>query len=273
MLCALLLKCATFTSLSATSFFDQLGSQVVLPATPRRIVSLVPSQTELLCDLGLYQEIVGVTRFCGHPFSLQKEKQIVGGTKNFKLDVIEKLSPDIIIGNKEENDKNLIGKLKEKFPVWMSDIVGLSDARNMIASLGMLTGKINEAEAVISKINASFSTLKPKLPRRVLYLIWKDPWMAAGSKTFIHAMLELLGLVNCVEHKERYPQLSDDDIRNLNPELILLSSEPYPFKEKHMNELKKISLNAKTVLVDGEMFSWYGSRLIKAAEYFNQLSL
>ena len=248
---------------------DQLGIELNIPVKPLRIVSLVPSQTELLFDLGLDKHIVGVTKFCIHPEGA-RTKTLIGGTKNFKFDIIESLRPDLIIGNKEENDKEGILSLRKKYPVWMSDIVSLDDALSMIRSIGELTSAQTKSETIIYSIIAGFSTLSPFPSRRCLYLIWKNPWMAAGKNTFIDSMLSTISLINCI-NTERYPQLSDQDIIALSPEVIFLSSEPYPFKEKHIQELKTLVPVAQIILVDGELFSWYGSRLMKSPSYFNSL--
>jgi len=259
--------------MTSRSFFDQLGNQITISHSPQRIISLVPSQTELLYDLGLEQQVAGITKFCVHPPHWLAEKQVVGGTKNFRFDIIEKINPDLIIGNKEENYKEGIGQLQEKFPVWMSDIVSLPQAMEMISGIGAVTSKETKAAEIIHSITTAFSHIKKRPQKRALYLIWRKPWMAAGADTFIHAIIELLGLVNCLETKPRYPELSDDEIRSLAPEVIFLSSEPYPFAEKHRDELMALCPSAKIMLVDGEMFSWYGSRLLKAPQYFNSLVL
>jgi ABC-type Fe3+-hydroxamate transport system substrate-binding protein len=254
------------------TFSDQSGSTVILSRSPERIVSLVPSQTELLYDLGLSNEVVGITKFCVHPPHWRNEKKIVGGTKNFNFEEIDSLKPDLIIGNKEENYKEGIGQLRKKYPVWISDIVSFDDALNMIKGIALITGKEKRGSQITEKINMSFATLKKQPARRVLYLIWRNPWMAAGSATFIHTMLSRLGFINCLENRHRYPELTSEEIQVLNPELIFLSSEPYPFQEKHKEELRNL-VPSKSVLVDGEMFSWYGSRLVKAPQYFNSLVL
>ncbi|MBT1696588.1 ABC transporter substrate-binding protein [Fulvivirgaceae bacterium PWU4] len=253
------------------SFFDQLGNKLTLPRPPQRIVSLVPSQTELLHHLGLHQQVVGITKFCVHPHEWLKTKQIIGGTKQFHFDAIEALQPDLIIGNKEENYKDGIEKLQQQYPVWMSDITSLNDAITMIRSIGELTSSETRAAAIISSITSAFATLKKHDSKRVLYLIWRKPWMAAGSQTFINTMLEMLGLVNCLAGKPRYPEITSDEIATLRPDVILLSSEPYPFQEKHYNEIQQLAPTARIMLVDGEMFSWYGSRLMYAPEYLNKL--
>ena len=255
------------------SFFDQLGSQVSFTYPPERIVSLVPSQTELLADLGLERQVVGITKFCVHPSGWLRTKIIIGGTKNFQFDVISDLKPDLIIGNKEENYVEGIDQLKQKYAVWISDIVTLSDAYSMISSLGELTNTEEKACLIRDKITERLQSVKKKSTHSVLYLIWRKPWIAAASATFINSMLALLNLKNALENVTRYPQMSMEQIADLRPDFIFLSSEPYPFREKHLDELKKISPSSKVMLVDGEMFSWYGSRLLKAADYFNRLSL
>jgi ABC-type Fe3+-hydroxamate transport system substrate-binding protein len=243
------------------SFLDQMGNLVTIHFPPRRIISLVPSQTELLADLDLDDEIVGITKFCIHPQAWGSPKNIVGGTKNFHLDEIAALDPDLIIANKEEN-----------YPVWLSDIVSLEDALAMITSLGEMTNRKVQSGSIVSAIQETFSTIKKYPAFSVLYLIWRGPWMAAGKGTFINTMLGKAGLRNVLD-QDRYPELSAEDIKMLRPDYIFLSSEPYPFREKHMEELQQISPDSRILLVDGEMFSWYGSRLIKAPAYFNALGL
>lgn len=233
----------------------------------RRIISLVPSQTELLYDLGLDSEVVGITKFCIHPDHWLSTKTIVGGTKNVRLDVVESLKPDLIIANKEENTKEDIEKLMKKFNVWVSDVKNLEDAYSMMDTIADKTGK--NVTQIILDIKASFSSLMFE-QKRALYLIWKKPWMAAGSDTFINEMMHIAGFENVVKSM-RYPGLSDEEMRSLNPEVVLLSSEPYPFKDQHVDEVKKLLPASKVKLVDGEMFSWYGGRMREMARYFRQL--
>jgi len=255
------------------SVLDQLRDQINFEFPPKRIVSLVPSQTELLADLGLEKEVIGITKFCVHPPSLRTSKTIIGGTKNFRFDTINYLKPDLIIGNKEENYQEGIHKLKQRYPVWMSDVSSYSDAIDMITSLGELTDRVSSARQINERISRAFDGLVYKRSASVLYLIWQKPWMAAANGTFIHAMLENIGLRNCLAGKQRYPELSQEEIRFYAPEYIFLSSEPYPFREEHIEGLKAISPASNVILVDGEMFSWYGSRLALAPHYFNSLPL
>lgn len=261
-----------YSEISGMLFTDQLNNTIELDEYPKRIVSLVPSQSELLWDLGLRDELVGITKFCIHPKELFNTVKRVGGTKTLHLDVIRDLKPDLIIGNKEENELSQIIELQKQFKVWMSDIYTLNDALEMIRSVGIVVHRENEANHLAQDIEHSFFELKP-VHKRTLYLIWK-PYMAAGRSTFIGDMLQRIGLENVLEDpKGRYPNLSIDEIKSLNPEIILLSSEPFPFKVEHMDELRKLLPHAKILLVDGELFSWYGSRLKKSVDYFNHLHL
>jgi ABC-type Fe3+-hydroxamate transport system substrate-binding protein len=252
------------------SFTDPLGTTIQVQFPPKRIISLVPSQTELLFSLGLEEEVIGITKFCVHPPHWRNTKAIVGGTKNFHFDVIDSLQPDLIIGNKEENYEDGIVTLREKYAVWMSDIVSLEDSLSTIYSLGQLVNKQEKANRLMDAIRYEFATLKISRSLKALYLIWRNPWMAAGQNTFIDSMLQVNGWQN-VMNRERYPRLTDQELEELNPDVVFLSSEPYPFKNKHINELQKHFPKAKIMLVDGEMFSWYGSRLLLAPRYFRSL--
>lgn len=245
---------------------------VDLPVGSERIISTVPSQTELLFDLGLVERIVGVTNYCVHPKSETSPKQKIGGTKNLDLEKIISLKPHLIIANKEENEKEQIDKLSNFFPVWISDIKTLEDALEMIKSLGKITKTEVRADLIVDQIQEKFLSISsPSHSCDVLYLIWRKPWMAAGRDTFINDMLSRCGLKNVCKPDSRYPILSNEDLLNLNPSVILLSSEPYPFKQRHIHELNELIPNANILMVDGEMFSWYGSRLLKSADYFNRL--
>ena len=253
------------------TFTDQMGRDIELKQTPQRIISLVPSQTELLFDLGLDARIVGITKFCIHPKQQVKTKTKIGGTKNFHFDIIRQLQPDLIIGNKEENYEEGILALLQQHTVWMSDIVTLPDALDMIKGIGQLTGT-NEAAAKISqKINQNFTELKGGANIAAGYFIWKDPYMSVGQDTFIHQMLVAAGFRNVFEHLSRYPLITPTVLQEAAPKVIFLSSEPYPFKEKHIREIQEILPEALIKLVDGELFSWYGSRLLQTPAYLSKL--
>jgi ABC-type Fe3+-hydroxamate transport system substrate-binding protein len=256
-------------------FVDQMNKTIRLSGIPRRIVSLVPSQTELLFSLGLGDRIVGITKFCIHPDDWFRSKKRVGGTKNANYNKIKALSPDLIIGNKEENDKSNIEELSSLAPIWMSDIFNLEDALDMIQKIGELVHEKEKSNQLIEMIKSEFNSLKDSIQfnsiqkkSSVLYLIWKDPYLAAGKNTFINDMLFNCGFVNYIT-EDRYPEVVLDS--KTSPDFVFLSSEPYPFKEKHIQEIQRIYPKAIIKLVDGEMFSWYGSRLLQAPKYFKEL--
>ncbi|MCF8277165.1 MAG: helical backbone metal receptor [Flavobacteriales bacterium] len=248
---------------------DQLGRRLELVSSPQRIVSLVPSQTELLFDLGLVERVVGITKFCVHPDHWFYSKTRVGGTKKLDFEAIHNLKPDLIIANKEENNKEEIESLEKDFPVWVSDVNNLDSALEMIRLIAEVTK--TDSSKLTQEIQSGFSQLRPIQPqKKVLYLIWKNPYMVAGSDTFVHDMMLRCGFENAVTDK-RYPELNEEEIVQLNPELILLSSEPFPFAEKHIQQLQNLLPKATIKLVDGEIFSWYGSRLKLAVPYFGDL--
>lgn len=253
-------------------FYDQLNRQIKLDKIPQRIVSLVPSQTELLVDLGLKDEIVGVTKFCVHPHDIRKVKATVGGTKQIKLERIRNLNPDIILCNKEENTREIVEELEREFTVHVSDIFTIEDAYEMITQYGEIFNSKKKAAQLISNIRQevthfqSYIAGKPRL--RAAYFIWRKPWMVAGGKTFVNHLLEMNNFENVYQDILRYPEV---DIQNLKPtDLILLSSEPFPFKERHKKEIEVYNEDVKYEFVDGEYFSWYGSRLEAAFRYFRK---
>ena len=251
---------------------DQMGRQVAVPFSPQRIVSLVPSQTELLFDLGLDKKVVGITKFCIHPVEARTKATVIGGTKNFNFERIAALKPDLIIGNKEENYQAGIEQLAANYPVWLSDISNLPEALDMIRRVGFISGAKEKAEAMATEIDASFAALATdKNAISAAYFIWRKPYMAAAKGTFIDDMLLRAGFSNVFAGQARYPEIIAEQLAAAAPQRILLSSEPYPFNEKHLAEFQAICPAAKIEIVDGELFSWYGSRLRKSAAYFNQL--
>lgn len=257
-------------------FTDQVGRQVTLPDTmPKRIVSLVPSQTELLADLGLEEEVVGITKFCIHPKTWFKSKKRIGGTKDVKIQEVLALQPDLIIANKEENERGALEILSQFVPVYISDIRTLDDALAMIAAVGEITGKSHLAQPMVESISQGFAELPALLKgKKVLYGIWYKPWMLVGNDTFIAAILGRLGAEVLVPEGKprRYPEATIEEMSALKPDLIMLSSEPYPFKQKHIDELMHAGLQVPVLLVDGDMFSWYGSRLLQAPKYIHSLA-
>ena len=251
---------------------DQLGNTIRLNNLPKRVISLVPSQSEFLWHLGLRDEFVGITKFCIHPDELYRTKERVGGTKDLDLEKIRALKPDLIIGNKEENDQNQIRSLQKEFPVWMSDIYTLEDSFQMMLSLGLILNKEKESKHLVENLKVSLSRIKNTFHnQRVLYFIWKNPYMGAASQTFIDHVLNYLGFKNIIKHLLRYPELDESALKKLNPDLCFLSSEPFPFKEKHVKDLQNILPNSKILILDGEVFSWYGTRLLHLEAYVKKL--
>ncbi|MDX1278165.1 ABC transporter substrate-binding protein [Oceanihabitans sediminis] len=252
---------------------DSLNREIHLASVPKRIVSLVPSQTELLVDLGLEDAIVGITKFCVHPKNLIKNKKIVGGTKQVHLDKIKALQPDIILCNKEENTQDIVAACSEISPVHVSDIETISDCVAVIQQYGAMFQKEAAAKHISETIQNNLKDfqeyIKDKPRKKVAYFIWKKPFMVAGKHTFIEYLLKLNNFENVYADLDRYPEI---DIANAKAvDTVFLSSEPYPFKEEHKREFLAYFPDARIQLVDGEMFSWYGSRLIKAFAYFKTL--
>ncbi|MEM1119880.1 MAG: helical backbone metal receptor [Bacteroidota bacterium] len=250
---------------------DQLGQKIILNYPPQRIISLVPSITELLYDLGLAQQLVGRTKFCIHPSSVKSIPKI-GGTKNVKIDRIIALQPDIIIANKEENQREQIEELSQQCPVWISDVATFSDAMDMIEKLGQLFQKEKVTQAIISQSRSQLAELTPTTKQKAAYLIWQKPYMTIGRDTYIHNMLGHCGFENVFGEQTRYPIFTLSALKERQPDIILLSSEPFPFKTKHIIELQKDFPYTPIKLVDGEAFSWYGTRFLKTAPYLKEIA-
>jgi ABC-type Fe3+-hydroxamate transport system substrate-binding protein len=255
---------------------DQIGTIHTFEITPKRIVSLVPSQTELLFDLGQEAKIVGITKFCVHPFHFKSTKKIIGGTKKVHFEKIRLLQPDVIIANKEENTKEIVEELSKICPVWVTNIVTFEDNLKMISDFGKLLDCRTESQKWTDKIEFAYRDfqqfIKDKPVKKVAYFIWANPYMVAGNDTFINEMLKLNNFQNIYQDKGRYPDIELKKIRlEGDPDCVFLSSEPFPFTDEHAFEIGRFTHHAKTVFVDGEMFSWYGTRLVKAFEYFKMV--
>ncbi|MCB9223087.1 MAG: ABC transporter substrate-binding protein [Crocinitomicaceae bacterium] len=252
------------------SLEDQIGNQIQLSGPAKRIVSLVPSQTELLYFFGLENETVGITKFCIHPEEWFRSKTRVGGTKNVQIQKVRELKPDLIIANKEENTKEDIIELQEICPVYVSDVNNVDQALQMIRQVGELCGVEQKAVELIDDIRDDFGSL-PNFNQSAIYLIWNEPFMACGKDNFINAVMESIGLKNLIEDS-RYITISKEELIKKRPDVILLSTEPFPFTTEHCYALEH-ELGVKVRLVDGEMFSWYGSRMLKMKDYFRKLNL
>jgi ABC-type Fe3+-hydroxamate transport system substrate-binding protein len=254
------------------AFIDQIGQTIKLSVPPQRIISLVPSQTELLHALGMEKEVIGITKFCVHPRGWFRTKTRIGGTKNINLQKILSLQPQLVIANKEENVKEQVEELAAHVPVWVSDVNNLDDVYDLIQSLGEITVKKEVAAKLTSAIQTAFAkNAFGTSGLNTAYLIWKEPYMTVGGDTFIHQMLAAAGFQNIFRNKKRYPAVTVPDLQDAGCDLLLLSSEPYPFKQEHIDELQQHLPATKILLVDGEMFSWYGSRLLQAPAYFESL--
>jgi ABC-type Fe3+-hydroxamate transport system substrate-binding protein len=257
---------------------DQTGREIKLNEPPLRIISVVPSITELLFHLGLREEVIAITKFCVHPKEWFKTKTKIGGTKNLNIEKIKILKPQFVIANKEENVQEQIIALQNICPVYVSDIKTLDDALLMIYHVGLLGNKQEKAIALCEEIRKRFERMPAlQIPIKVCYLIWKKPYMTIGGDTFISDMLTRCGFINVFAGSRRYPQVSLQQIIDTRCEMLLLSSEPFPFTEKHIDEIRSgiagiaPGYSLKIQMVDGEMFSWYGSRILKAVEYTRQL--
>lgn len=251
---------------------DMLGRSLTCPVSPRRIISLCPSITETLFSLGLDEQIVGVTRYCLHPDAGVAKKTKVGGTKRLNFDTIDRLEPDLIIAEKEENLREDVERLAASYPVFVTEVRDIDGAHEMVRRVGEVCDRASNAVQLVADICSRWSQL-PRLEQslRVAYLIWRKPYMAAGSQTYIDAVLQRMGLQNVFGKLDRYPEFTLEQLAGEQPDVVFLSSEPYPFAEKHQEEIEAILPAAEVLLVDGEAFSWYGSHMLAAVSYLGRL--
>jgi ABC-type Fe3+-hydroxamate transport system substrate-binding protein len=233
-----------------------------------RIVSLVPSITEWLFEIGLADAVVGATKFCIHPKDAVQKVTRIGGTKTPNHAAIEALKPDLIIANKEENTREDVEQLRARFNLHLTEVVSIESAFSMMLDLGGLTGRMVEATQAVNEIRVAWEHGRGTMNhQRVAYAIWKDPLMLAGSETYIHEVLDWFGWENVVK-AARYPSLSVDDLIALKPQKFFLSSEPYPFQAKHISAYAQaLGDSCEVRCVDGECFSWYGSRMRYMPDY------
>ena len=252
---------------------DQLGRSISLNKYPEKIISLVPSITYLLFALGLDNEVAGITRFCKLPAHWKKQKTKIGGTKDIKFDRIAGLKPDIILANKEENTKEIVSELQKTAPVYVSDIQNLEDNYRLITDMGKIFNREDTAQKLKQEIQAASTNYRQlgKSPKKTAYFIWKAPWMTVGGDTFINHMLQIAGFDNIFADKLRYPEVDLQQLQTLAPEIILLSSEPYPFKAKEQKYIETLFSKACVLLVEGEPFTWFGAYSLQAFAYFQSL--
>lgn len=266
--------------MSLTSVVDHLGREVIFSFPPQRIVSLCPSQTETLVELGLLSHLVGRTRYCVRPRTALKAVPTVSGTKTFTTVEISALRPDLVIAEKEENPKDrVLDLVTASIPVYVTDVSDLKTARKMILDLGGLTGTRARAEHLVSECDRTLSETRGTFSKMTaLYLIWRNPWMAAHEHTYIHAVLEHLGFENACRpfsmarpDAGRYPALSAEDMRILDPDVVFLPSEPFPFRDRHAAEIREILPRTTVLLIDGEPMSWYGARMRELKSFAHSL--
>ena len=240
-----------------------------------RIVSLVPSITELACELGLADQLVGRTGFCIHPKEVLKRIPKVGGTKSVNLEKVRRLAPTHVIVNVDENKKETADALAAFVPnVIVTHPLAPLDNLTLYRQIGKVFAREREAAELCSRFEAVYSEVKQrKFPlRNVLYLIWKDPWMTVSRDTYVSRTLGLFGLQTLPESAgARYPAISLDESWLREAEFVLLSSEPYRFREKHLDEIRN-ALKRPARLIDGQMTSWYGSRAIRGLRYLSGFS-
>lgn len=250
---------------------DQLGRTVSYTFPPQKIISFAPAITETLFSLGLQNEIVGRTRFCIHPKGIVEKAVNVGGTKDLKIERIHELNPDLIIVEKEENTKEMVEELEAHYPVYAFEVQTVTNALQMLETLGCIVDRTKQADALVHDIQRAFSSF-PSLyeGKRAAYVIWQNPYMVVGKNTYIQSLLDKLGFINpFTEFEGRYPTITADDLQQANLDYVLLATEPFPFQEKHFPLFEEITNGAKTILVNGEMF-WYGVKMLEAVPYFKR---
>jgi ABC-type Fe3+-hydroxamate transport system substrate-binding protein len=252
---------------------DARDREIVLDRPPRRIVSLVPSQTELLAYLGLDDTVAGITRFCERPSHWRSEKTIVGGTKEVDVDRVADLAPDLILANHEENTRADVEALDEIAPVFVTAVKTVTEALDMIRTVGTLTATADQTSTLAGQIIARFSRLPDFAPLRAAYLIWREPYMTVGHDTFIHDVMSWGGFENAYDDQPRYPEVSLTSLSERDLDVVLCGTEPFPFHQKDAftDDLREVLPNTPVEIVDGQPFSWYGPRLLDTPAYLTEL--
>ncbi len=250
---------------------DHLNRRVDYRFPPKRIISLAPAITNTMYALNLENEIVGRTRFCIHPKEKVEKAINIGGTKDLKINRIHELKPDLIIAEKEENTKEMVDTLEQFYPVYVFEVQTVDDAFKMIRDLGTILNRHDLATRLVGQITTALTQLPNKNDKRVAYMIWKNPYMVVGENTYIQSMLSTMGLINPFTfYQGRYPEVTLDDLKNANLDYLFLATEPYPFREQHLSEMKQIIPNVQPIIIDGEMF-WYGINMLKSVAYFQHI--
>ncbi len=242
-----------------------------------RIVSLVPSLTELLCDLGCAPLMVGRTGYCIHPAGVVEKIAKVGGTKTLNFEKIRRLKPTHLVVNIDENEKPAIDQLREFVPhIVVTHPIEVDDNFELYRRFGILFDCEANAEALCERLHRQLLQIDSHsfIKRRVVYLIWKDPWMTITAQTYVARMLARAGLdiVRVPNTELRYPSFEWSQLELTQDDVVLLSSEPFRFDITHVQELQAMPQLAgcEVRLIDGEMTSWYGSRAIAGLDYLNR---
>ncbi len=252
-------------------FADDVGRSVEMMWPPQRIISLCPSITETLYTLGLSSRVVGRTRFCIHPQPDVMSAENIGGTKQVDFERVAKLFPDLMIAEKEENTRDTVSVLEQSYPVYVANVTSVASAVKLIRNLGDLTGSAERATSLAASVEAKVRQVASVFPRTMAYLIWEKPYMGVGANTYLHDLLAHFGFVNVLAGRaERYPEISLTELQRLRPEVVFLSSEPFPFDRRHQTALQAVLPKTRVVLVDGEI-SWYGARMEWAFPYLEQV--
>lgn len=233
----------------------------------------MPSQTELLAHLGLYDAVVGITRFCERPEHWRSEKEIVGGTKQVDADTVQALNPDLILANHEENTPEDVEALDAVAPVYVTEVKTVSEALDMIRTVGTLTDTADQTATLVGTIISRFQGLPDFPPLRAAYLIWREPYMTVGGDTFIHDVMQWGGLENIYGNRSRYPEVSLDELSEANPDVVFCASEPFPFhqQDEFTADVRAALPDTAVAVVDGQPFSWYGPRLLDTPSYLTDL--
>lgn len=260
---------------------DALGVHHPPAGDDARIISLVPSITELLFDLGLGDRVVGRTSFCIHPAAAVARVPRVGGTKKPRLDKLRALRPSHVIVNVDENRKQDVDAIADFTPHIIVTHPLLPDDNLMLYRLlGNIFGRQPDAARLCAAFeqarDALLAAVAPLPPRRVLYLIWRDPWMTISRDTYISKTLALAKWhTSGHDADNRYPQVHLDEHLLVDTDMVLFSSEPFPFKALHVQELRELTGDSETPceFIDGEMTSWYGSRAVAGLHYLRELAM
>jgi ABC-type Fe3+-hydroxamate transport system substrate-binding protein len=259
----------------AAALVDASGVPFAPARPPQRIVSLIPSTTELLCDLGLADRLVGVTAYCVEPRAIVRSKARIGGEKNPDLERIRALAPDLVVANVEENVRAHVDALRAwGIPVWVTYPRTVDDSLRMIRDLGEVTGACARAAAMLEQLEEVVARGRAgegqRARVRVFYAIWRDPYMTISGDTYISDVLATCGAANVfADRAERYPAVSLEEMAARAPDVILLPDEPFRFRRIHVADFESyVDVPAvregRVHLVDGKPFSWHGRRLADA---------